>query len=165
MTTPRRRDSARVVVVDDTGCVLLFRVVDPLDPRPPVWITPGGGTEPGKSLVETARRELHEETGIDVTVESLGEPVGVTRGEWTFRGEPLLSEDWFFALRHQRFEPSSDGWEELEHVLHHSWRWWTPEELDAPHEAVTPDGLAGLARAFARGALPDRPVELPWVAV
>ncbi|MFI5047180.1 MAG: NUDIX domain-containing protein [Acidimicrobiia bacterium] len=65
MTTRRRRDSARVIVVDDTGSVLLFRIIDPIDPGPPMWITPGGGTETGESLVETARRELREETGIE----------------------------------------------------------------------------------------------------
>ena len=165
MTARRRRDSARVIVVDDTGSVLLFRIVDPLDPRPPVWITPGGGTESAEALVDAARRELREETGVEVTVEQLGKPLAVTRGEWTFRGMPLYSEDWFYAIRVPRFEPSSDGWEELEHELHDSWRWWSPDELDAADEAVLPSRLAELVRSIARGDLPDGLLELPWAVV
>jgi len=35
------------------------------------WELPGGGSEPGESPDETARRELHEETGLDATIERL----------------------------------------------------------------------------------------------
>ena len=58
MVQRRRRDSARVVVVDGLGSVLLFRIVDPQSPGPPVWVTPGGSTEVGETLADTARREL-----------------------------------------------------------------------------------------------------------
>ena len=43
MTTPVDRPSARAIVIDETGSVLLFRIEDPLDSKPPIWITPGGG--------------------------------------------------------------------------------------------------------------------------
>jgi hypothetical protein len=39
MTGPVR-SSARVIVVDDDGCVLLVRALDELDDKPPFWITP-----------------------------------------------------------------------------------------------------------------------------
>ncbi len=39
-THRRRRDSARVILLDGDGRVLLFRVVDPRVPKPPLWITP-----------------------------------------------------------------------------------------------------------------------------
>ena len=99
MTERTVRDSGRVVVVDEHGCVLLFRIDDPQDTKPPVWITPGGGVEPGEEPVATAARELHEETGLLLDPGDLGEPVAVCRGAWTFRGTPLYSEDWFFAVR------------------------------------------------------------------
>jgi ADP-ribose pyrophosphatase YjhB (NUDIX family) len=46
-----------VVRADDR--VLLIR-----HPDGPVWGPPGGGHEPGERLVETARREVREETGV-----------------------------------------------------------------------------------------------------
>jgi hypothetical protein len=45
------RPSARIVLVDDEGCVPLFRIVDALDTKPPVWITPGAGVERGEDLL------------------------------------------------------------------------------------------------------------------
>jgi ADP-ribose pyrophosphatase YjhB (NUDIX family) len=36
------------------------------------WVLPGGEVEPDESLREGARRELHEESGIDVDYEGLG---------------------------------------------------------------------------------------------
>ncbi|MFG2439648.1 NUDIX domain-containing protein [Streptomyces sp. NPDC048508] len=62
--TPTIRNSAKAVVVHD-GRVLLQRAN---------WegqdchFLPGGGQHPGEPLDATARREVHEETGLTVTV-------------------------------------------------------------------------------------------------
>jgi 8-oxo-dGTP pyrophosphatase MutT (NUDIX family) len=165
MTGRVDRPSGRVLVVDETGSVLLFRIVDPLDTKPPVWITPGGGLEAGESLAEGAARELEEETGLRVEPAALRTPVAVCRGYWEFRGRPLYSEDWFFATRTRRFDPSPAGWTVLEHELHERWHWWTPDELDRAEEAFLPCGLADLVRRIVRGELPPDPIELPWRVV
>jgi 8-oxo-dGTP pyrophosphatase MutT (NUDIX family) len=161
--TPLERPSGRFIAVDPEGCVLLFRIEDPLDTKPPIWITPGGGVEPGESPAEAAVRELQEETGIAVDIGSVGAPVAVTRGEWTFRGQPLYSVDWFFAWRGPRFEPSTSGWSALEHELHAEWRWWEPDELERTRDAVLPADLAMVARRIAAGTVIDGPIELPWL--
>ena len=161
------RQSARAIVVDDDGRVLLFRVVDPETSSPPVWVTPGGGVEDREDVAVAAARELLEETGLVRTPAELGEPVAVCRGEWAFRGRELYSVDWYFLVRTPVFDLDKSGWTELERQLHVDWKWWTCEELDAPHEIVFPAGLADLARElFTRerdGSTP--PVELPWTRV
>jgi 8-oxo-dGTP pyrophosphatase MutT (NUDIX family) len=162
---PRNRPSARVVVVDQLGAVLLFRIVDPLDDKPPIWITPGGGIDGEESLPVAASRELNEETGLVVSPETLGTPVAVCRGEWTFRGQRLYSEDWYFGHVTTRFDPTDVHYTPLERLVHHSWRWWTPEEVDLADEIILPTGLAGVARAVALGTAPPRPVVLPWTEV
>jgi ADP-ribose pyrophosphatase YjhB (NUDIX family) len=158
------RPSARVIVIDGSGSVLLFRIEDPHDPKPPLWITPGGGVRPEEGLPEAVARELAEETGVAVDPAELGEPVAVCRGEWVFRGQRLYSVDSFFAWRSERFKPSTAGWEPLEHEVHAAWRWWSSDELDATDEAILPARLSEVVRLITRGALGRFPMELPWLS-
>ena len=79
MTTPFERPSARVIVIDETGCVLLFRIEDSHDPKPPLWITPGGGIKSDETPEEAAAREFAEETGVVVHPAELGNPVATCR--------------------------------------------------------------------------------------
>jgi len=59
---PRR--SAVVLARDDGGRILLIRQVG--GPFAGHWLLPGGGLEPGESLEDAARREVREETGLEV---------------------------------------------------------------------------------------------------
>jgi 8-oxo-dGTP pyrophosphatase MutT (NUDIX family) len=58
--------SANVVVVNDAGELLLIRRTDNDN-----WALPGGAMDPGESLVDTARRETVEETGVQVQITGL----------------------------------------------------------------------------------------------
>ncbi|MBE1875814.1 NUDIX hydrolase [Myceligenerans pegani] len=58
--------SVVAIVRDDEGRVLMIHKTD--NDR---WALPGGGHEPGESISETVIREVTEETGYDVAVETL----------------------------------------------------------------------------------------------
>ena len=159
------RQSARVILLDEEGRVFLFRVVDRLGNKAPLWVTHGGGVENDETIAQAASRELSEETGLVVRTTLLGEPVAVTRGEWEFRGLPLFSEDWYYVLRTEAFEPNSARWTRLEHELHSGWKWWPANELRDTTEIVLPARLAELAHFFHIGRRQERAIELPWLAL
>jgi len=54
------------VVTDETGRVLLCRMVPDRGVFPGQWALPGGGVEPGERLEAALRREVREELGIDL---------------------------------------------------------------------------------------------------
>ena len=70
---PRIRFAARAVLIDDRGRTLLFRAQMPgfPDGSRVFWITPGGGIEPGEDALAAVRREVFEETGLNVRVKRL----------------------------------------------------------------------------------------------
>jgi 8-oxo-dGTP diphosphatase len=60
----RQRIAAYAELRDDTGRVLLVRSTDEIGGK---WFLPGGGIGFGESPQEALRREVLEETGLDVT--------------------------------------------------------------------------------------------------
>jgi 8-oxo-dGTP pyrophosphatase MutT (NUDIX family) len=59
-----RRAAAYVLLRDDDGRILLTRFHLPGHPDTGQWTMPGGGMEWGEHPLETATRELEEETGL-----------------------------------------------------------------------------------------------------
>lgn len=158
------RHGARVVVIDPDGRVLLFRLVDVDEHQPPViWVTPGGGVEEGEAFAEAARRELREETGIDITLDELGAAVATTSGEWVWRDQTIDDTTHLFAWRvDDMVEIDVAGHTEEEQRFVTGWRWWTADEIDAADEVIYPANLSTLVRALATGHPIDEPLVLPW---
>lgn len=162
--TPYRRRSARVLLVNDAGEILLFRTNR--DHRGPrwghCWVTPGGGVHDGEALDRAAARELYEETGLRVTASQLGEPVAHSSGYadlgWT-RG--VFRDDYFFH-RVTAHEVDFRGLERHERKMIHEHRWWPVAGLPGIPDPVYPFGLAPLLRDLLEGRVPGQPVPLPW---
>jgi 8-oxo-dGTP pyrophosphatase MutT (NUDIX family) len=140
----RRRRTARVLVVDDEGQMLLFSDSDPGIPGLRWWITPGGGAEPGESDHEAAVREVAEETGLAVDLEALVGPLARRRVRHGYTDVVVEQDEVFFGVTVAPFEIDVSGHTAEERLTMTEHRWWTREELATTTEMVWPATLLDL---------------------
>ena len=134
------RPAARILLLDPGGRVLLFRF-DPAD-RPAFWCTPGGAVDQGESYAAAARRELREETGLELDCgpEVLRREVDFI----TIEGVPVSADERYFLVRTDSAEIDTGGHTELEQRVMTRWRWFDRADLAALDEPYFPEDLPAI---------------------
>jgi 8-oxo-dGTP pyrophosphatase MutT (NUDIX family) len=131
------RPASRILLTDPAGRVLLFRFTP--DDRPPFWCTPGGALDPGESYEAAARRELREETGLDL---DCGPEIARRQVEFvTLEGIPVDADERYFAVRADVTDIDCSGHTDLERSVMREWRWFDRTELDQHDEPYFPEDL------------------------
>jgi 8-oxo-dGTP pyrophosphatase MutT (NUDIX family) len=143
---PRIRATARVLVLDPGGRVLLFgaRLADLSAPPGPVlyWYTPGGAIEAGETVRQAAARELAEEIGLVVDPATLEGPVWLRRAVAPLLGESVDARETYFALRDVVHQVDVSGQTALERYEDQPHRWWSTTQIAASAERFLPAGLS-----------------------
>lgn len=154
---PKPRSAARIILIDASDRILLFRFDSPVSHRS-WWVTPGGGLEPGETHRGAALRELREETGL--TGVNLSRCVWHREHEFTWLGRHLLQQERFFVARVSSWQVDTKEHteEELEVITEH--RWWGLDEIRASEAVFAPRRLADYLPPILAGDLPKRPISL-----
>lgn len=135
-----QRPAARLLLLDDRDRVLLFRF-DAGD-RPAFWATPGGAVDPGETYETAARRELREETGLDL---DCGEEVLRRVVEFvTLEDVPVIADERYFLIRAGECEIDTSLHTDLERRVMQEHRWFARDEIAGWPETIFPEDLTGM---------------------
>lgn len=157
------RDVVRVVVQDARGHVLLFRTREFTMPElGEWWELPGGGIDAGETYVETAVRELREETGIRVAPDQVGPPTWRRTASFRYRTARRLQHEVVVAVRLDEVGPAVDGALRLDYEKEDyiDFSWWPVEDIVTSAERFYPGRLPEFLPDLLAGKSVDEPFEL-----
>lgn len=154
--SPFLRPTARVILLDEHDQLLLFSATtNDQETGRPFWFPPGGGLDPGESYEEAARREVWEETGLELP--ALGQCIWLREHDWQFETTWYRSIERYFTARVPGGEILRDRWTELEIQAIRESRWWSFDEILRSPDVFVPRQLPDLLPALLRGELPPAP--------
>ena len=151
------RATVKLLLVDPDERVLLLRSTDPSTGEIQ-WYPVGGGIEDGESLVEAARREAHEETGLAEPF--VGAHVWTRDHAYRYDGRTVeVHEDWLLVSV-EHFDPAPTSLSAYEQRTLSGARWWRSDELVATAETVFPPDLGIRLMALLAEGSPATPLDI-----
>jgi len=149
------REGVRAVVLDVDDRILLVHFEFP---DWTLWATPGGGVEPGETLEDAIRRELHEEVGL-VDVE-LGPVIWERTHVFPFANFSGQHEKFFLVRTSTNAINPAFSQQELLAERLTAARWWSVQEIrEASDEPFAPRQLASLLETLLHQGPPGQLVD------
>ena len=139
-----KRYAARLLIFNGLNQALLLSTRDASNSEfLNSWEIPGGGINQGESIAEAAVREVYEETGIIINLESVSKPLWLRCVLYTYRGEKRLQHEAICVTKIKESKPriSFSNREPFEVEDHELMKWWTLEEVMSSDALFYPRSL------------------------
>jgi ADP-ribose pyrophosphatase YjhB (NUDIX family) len=159
MPTTSPRIGARVLLLDAADHVLLIHAMDPEDTGHHWWELPGGGLDEGENLLDAARREVAEESGI--MLPTLGRELWVRESRFRYKGRDHHRVEHVFLGRTPSPVPQvAPTPTENEKAGLIERRWWSATELRQCQDKLLPGNLPDLLDDLLAGRMSRTPLTL-----
>ena len=138
----RVRRSVRVILLNPNREFLLFLShFEPGSGLEPAWVFPGGGIEPGETDQAAAVREIFEETGLEMDLESFRDSVAqITHPMPDIRFFDSGEATFFVVELTSVPEIKSDNWTADEHRDTVEYKWWSMRDVSELKPWIEPFG-------------------------
>ena len=128
-----------------------------------VWLTPGGGLNPGESAEQALVRELREETGLEISHDAISSELWHRRHCVELGGRAVDQRERYFLVPVETFTPAPtalDAGEEADSFA--GFEWWPIGEIPEKSNLFSPRGLGRHLRELLASGAPDepRPIEI-----
>lgn len=124
------RNSSRAIVLNGKNEIFLFQYIfDYFKDGNIVWITPGGGIEPGENYEDALKREINEEMGI--LLKEVPQSSYYRKATYTLKnGENVIAHELFYVIHIENMDLNFRGWTESEKLRMKKGKWWSREEIE-----------------------------------
>jgi 8-oxo-dGTP diphosphatase len=153
------RNSARAILLNQKGQILLFKYhFKDLLNKEVLWVTPGGGLEDDEDFDAALKREVFEETGLELT----------SGGHWIGTRDVLIHGDDHDFISHERYFliRVDDSAISLDHITESEkdcllgYKWWDADEILKSDEEFRPKKIGELVKELQSGNIPDDPIKI-----
>lgn len=163
MSNVQKRYAVRALILTETSEVLLLRMKHP-EHSADFWLLPGGGVKLNESPLVALRREVLEETGLNL----LDSPTLIWKRTHRFeRGlnctrNGVDQYEEIYLVNRKRFEPTAANNPDLSKVGDfQEFRWWSATDLtNAKGELFAPRSLPILVQRLVEEGPPSHAVAL-----
>lgn len=160
------RNTVRIVLLNGQNQLLLMRVDDPGTHSVnekyagSFWVTIGGKQEGNETAIQTAQRELTEETGLRINDVSFGPVIWLRELDLVLYTKAVHLNEQYILAHTNINEVSPTNLSKYESNIVKELRWFTAEDIARSKDTIYPLGLNKLISDVLAKKIPREPIKI-----